>query len=428
MEYTYYDCLYGTAQIQIKTDFWVKTIRHPLMNRLKEIKQVGNLSFEHLNSTQTRFAHSLGTGYAISKILPPNIDVITYQKVIFAGLCHDLGHGPFSHSFEHFILPKLGINNWKHETYSNLFAKKIYDSIENPLFDFKHFETILEKGTTDGTNDVFQLVSSKTTGFDADRYDYMKRDAFLAGITLNVNWDRLTSGIKFLPEVHGKKYCQVFDRQSVFELSKFLTARFDMFQNFYHSTKTLGAELLIADIFVEADRLCDFSKKIYDIDYFSNCDDSILREFKTYRKKSKILDGLFNRIEKQEFYDFVDEIIFDCQKFDSLNKIERKECCQKIINEISELKTGMASNFTDCVDFSLVEADSHKDVNLDKSYFQNENGKIETIADDFELKNLFKRQTSYRLKIYVKKKNQREDLLNAIEKWKKKFRKDGYFK
>ena len=31
------------------------------------------------------------------------------------GVCHDLGHGPYSHMFDNILLPNLGVNNWSHE-------------------------------------------------------------------------------------------------------------------------------------------------------------------------------------------------------------------------------------------------------------------------------------------------------------------------
>lgn len=45
-----------------------------------------------------------------------------------AGLCHDLGHGPYSHLFEE-VIEKLGAH-WKHESASlKLFDKMLNENI-----------------------------------------------------------------------------------------------------------------------------------------------------------------------------------------------------------------------------------------------------------------------------------------------------------
>ena len=43
-----------------------------------------------------------------------------------AGLCHDIGHGPFSHMFEKNLLPRVGLHDWSHET----IASKIIEYME----------------------------------------------------------------------------------------------------------------------------------------------------------------------------------------------------------------------------------------------------------------------------------------------------------
>ena len=62
------------------------------------------------------------------------------EKVKFMGLCHDLGHGPFSHLFEHQILPRIGLENFNHEDYSIKLATKIYDDLDDPVFSIKDID------------------------------------------------------------------------------------------------------------------------------------------------------------------------------------------------------------------------------------------------------------------------------------------------
>jgi HD superfamily phosphohydrolase len=82
-----------------------RIIDTPQFQRLRDIKQLGSLYFVFPAAVHTRFEHSLGTAYLAKKWLSyllnnsPAIkakcsprDVLLVQ---IAGLCHDLGHGPF---------------------------------------------------------------------------------------------------------------------------------------------------------------------------------------------------------------------------------------------------------------------------------------------------------------------------------------------
>eukprot|EP00658_Telonema_sp_P-2_P075266 TRINITY_DN64764_c0_g1_i1.p1 TRINITY_DN64764_c0_g1~~TRINITY_DN64764_c0_g1_i1.p1 ORF type:complete len:142 (+),score=30.67 TRINITY_DN64764_c0_g1_i1:141-566(+) len=88
----------------------------PEFQRLRSIKQLGGTSFVYQTASHSRFEHSLGVAWMATdwaqmlQQVQPELG-ITEQHILclqLAGLCHDLGHGPFSHMFdEHFIKPLL---------------------------------------------------------------------------------------------------------------------------------------------------------------------------------------------------------------------------------------------------------------------------------------------------------------------------------
>ena len=65
-------------------------------------------SYVFPTGTHKRFEHSIGTAYLALKVAKKlkkeqpelNIDQRDIQCVAIAGLCHDLGHGPYSHLFD----------------------------------------------------------------------------------------------------------------------------------------------------------------------------------------------------------------------------------------------------------------------------------------------------------------------------------------
>ncbi|WP_114374492.1 HD domain-containing protein [Elioraea thermophila] len=83
----------------------------PELQRLRRIRQLGVSEFTFPGAVHTRFAHSIGVFHmartlvrVIAREMARNGETQDDRKAevaLIAALLHDLGHGPFSHSFEH---------------------------------------------------------------------------------------------------------------------------------------------------------------------------------------------------------------------------------------------------------------------------------------------------------------------------------------
>lgn len=64
----------------------------------------------------------------LRKTNPSKVSRQDIELVQIAALCHDLGHGPFGHTFE--LLAKKRNPDWSHEKASCLILKRINDKID----------------------------------------------------------------------------------------------------------------------------------------------------------------------------------------------------------------------------------------------------------------------------------------------------------
>ena len=95
----------------------IKIIDTPEFQRLRDIRQLGACNYVFPTATHSRFEHSIGVAHLGKEFLnrlvinswgdkqPLKVEENDYLMVELAGLCHDLGHGPFSHLFDD-LLPE----------------------------------------------------------------------------------------------------------------------------------------------------------------------------------------------------------------------------------------------------------------------------------------------------------------------------------
>jgi hypothetical protein len=94
----------------------------PQFDRLRNIRQLGTTHYVYPCAKHSRFEHSVGVMYLAGRFIerlrllyPECCDTKDQLCVMIAGLCHDLGHGPFSHLWEDFMKEARPERKWSHE-------------------------------------------------------------------------------------------------------------------------------------------------------------------------------------------------------------------------------------------------------------------------------------------------------------------------
>ena len=109
-------------------------VRHPILQRLTRISQLGLTTMVYPGAQHTRFQHSLGAFHLMSEAITHLtakghfIFDSEAEAVQASILMHDIGHGPFSHVLENTIV--TGIS---HEEISLLLMERINKDLKGQL-------------------------------------------------------------------------------------------------------------------------------------------------------------------------------------------------------------------------------------------------------------------------------------------------------
>ena len=237
--------------INVPRGLLLQIVKHPLMQRLSRIKQLGMASVVYPGAQHTRFQHSLGAFHLMSEAIK-----VLSQKGIFifdseaeavqaAILMHDIGHGPFSHVLENTL-----IHGISHEEISLMMMDKMNKEMGGELtLAIKIFRDEYPKRF------LHQLISSQ---LDMDRLDYLRRDSFFTGVTEgNIGSARI---IKMLNVVDDQL---VIDYKGIYSIENYLTSRRLMYWQVYLHKTTVACEKVLVNALLRAKKLASEGVELF---------------------------------------------------------------------------------------------------------------------------------------------------------------------
>jgi len=145
----------------------------PPVQRLRHVKQLGFSCLVYPGANHTRFEHSLGTMH-LATLLARHLDLDPADTLLVgaAGLLHDIGHGPFSHTSEAFLSEFAGHDH--HRVGHLLGEPALASALDEAGLDPPAIAALIR-----GEHPLAGLIHGD---LDADRMDYLLRDAHYTGV------------------------------------------------------------------------------------------------------------------------------------------------------------------------------------------------------------------------------------------------------
>lgn len=282
----------------------------PEFQRLRRIRQLGGVFQLYHTAEHSRFSHSLGVYEIVRRMTEEVPDIggsLSRQEklvVLCAALLHDVGHGPYSHSFERLshcsheqmtvrlILEDTDIHTVLAEADPSLpaqVAAVIQGTCPNPL--------------------LCDLISSQ---LDADRMDYLLRDAYETGTSYGTfDLERILRCLR----VKNGRLC--IKESGMHSVEDYIMARYHMYWQVYLHPVARAYEVMLQLFFdryseVRSQLKIDLLENVFhlsELTCFLELDDCRLVTGLQQASVSddRILADLADRLLNRRLFDWIEE-------------------------------------------------------------------------------------------------------------------------
>jgi HD superfamily phosphohydrolase len=262
------------------------------VQRLRRLRQLAGAEYVYPGANHTRFEHSVGVMHlaglmAENPYLSKHFNEEAYQQIRIAALLHDVGHGPFSHIFEHLLVKFL------HKTHEDINVWIVQKSELKDIIrklGYKPDEVAkLSVGWLHKPNRAFmdQIIRSAV---DVDKLDFVIRDTYHTGAQYGyVDVFRLIQTLDVLDQNLA------VDLGALSALESFILARVESFKSIYFHRVGRAAQLMLASAMELAkDELGLIGFKTPE-EYLAYDDYTVWAMLKKSKKSRKIIDNLERR-------------------------------------------------------------------------------------------------------------------------------------
>ncbi|WP_405154613.1 HD domain-containing protein [Paenibacillus sp. FSL K6-0108] len=291
-------------------------INTPEFQRLRRIRQLGTSFLTFHGAEHSRFSHSLGV-YEITRKIISQFERSHYSDwpkeektvALCAALLHDLGHGPFSHSIEEAF-------DMNHEDWT---CRIITGDTEVGAILRRYAPDFPEKvaSVIQKTYEQPIVVNLVTSPLDADRMDYLLRDAYFTGVNYGtIDLDRI---LRMLRPYHGRI---VVKESGMHAVEDYLMSRYQMYWQIYFHPVTRSSEIILRQIFKRAkslikqgfqfrfmiDPLPQLFRGDLSVDEYLQLDEALIQTaFMQWRKEDDaVLSELCERFIDRKLYKYVE--------------------------------------------------------------------------------------------------------------------------
>jgi len=406
------DPIHGVMDFnEIQKNLIVKYIDTDIFQRLRRINQLGVTDYVFPGATHSRFSHSLGACY-IAKNLCENLksdfsDQDEINATILSALLHDIGHGPFSHSFEYILNDSLPKEKQMSHDYG--WQNKFLDEFSEKSNTFKD-EIYLLKQISKLTNCFPKnIVSSQ---LDVDRLDYLLRDSHFCGVPygkIDLRW--ILKSIEVINKDNDKVLS--IKSKGIGAVEHYLSARRLMNKNIYYNSKVCAVQyyfkefILSLEEYIDSKELCSNTLMVFLKRYFEYKNNNktyqefIDENYYLYKNLTdddiyiqlKIVNNLKNKSKACTIANYLlNRNLPNCYTIE-------KDNINEVYNEVNNFKSKLPENEQWKINIEKFNIKTYKGNN--NPIYVNQNGKLANILDKSNILNFHSDKDEEKYILYI---------------------------